>query len=238
MRIFLMWFLFASLMNDWAQAGVIPYNLQSAFEAAAPGLTMQDFSTANVANNSAAFVTGPLTSATSNLVFDPGDIAAGLTISAAGSKVVGGNQLYVAGVGTVGNTVKGIYTNASDSSMSLGFDGGVSAVGLKLLSFTNNRGPQQFDVTVLFSSPTAPQGYRVLFPDVGAGQFLGFIGSGGDKIEGVRFGTSADANIGVTFIEFGNPVSTVPEPSGLVIALIALSTGVVLSRGRQFLRRT
>lgn len=198
-------------MVSQAGAHIIVYTSQTAFQAEAPGLTMQDFSAAQVPDGSFAFVDGPLDASTDNGVFSPGDIAAGLVISADGSQQAGGDRLFVAGAGTVGNTLKTIYTNGSDSTMNLSF-AGASAVGLKLIGFTNNAPARRFTLTIESSIGSLPFTTDVI-PDVGGGVFFGLIGTSGEQISRVRFQSGIGANEGITHVEFG-ALNPVPEPSG------------------------
>jgi len=209
-----------------SRAGFIVYTWKAEFEAAAAGLTVQDFSAAQVSAGSAAFITGPLTSSTNNVVFSPGNIAPGLTISSSGSSQTGGNLLYVPGVGTVGNDAKGVYTNGSDATLSLTFAPQVDAVGLTLLSFTNNQGPITFNLSLLGSTSSTPQVFSTgPLPTSGMGTFFGFIGTGGEQVQRVSFQPSSGANVGVTSVQFGTPV---PEPTSLVLMVtIAGPLGLV-----------
>lgn len=210
-----------------AQAGFIVYSSQSAFEAAAQGLATQDFSSAQVSDGSAAFVTGPLTSSTDNVVFSPGDIDPGLVIASSGSSQTGGNNLYVAGVGTVGNDVPSVYTNGSDATMSLTFSPQVDAVGLTLLGFTNNSGPRTFNLSLLGSMSSSPQVFSTgPLPESGSGSFLGFIGTGGEQVQVISFQPSPGANIGVTSLQFGNPTMVTPEPMSLVLMSTSIPFGL------------
>jgi hypothetical protein len=204
------------------QAGFLLYTSQSAFEAAVSGLTTQDFSAAQVSDGSSALVTGPLISTTDDGVFSPGDIAAGLSISSSGSSSLG-NMLYIPGIGTVGNDVRGVYTNGSNATLSLTFSPQVNAVGLTLLSFTNNTGPRTFVLSLLGSSSSTPQSFSTgPLPTSGSGTFLGFVGTGGEKIQQISFQPSSGANVGVTSVEFQGQVSAVPAPAGLALALTAV----------------
>lgn len=210
---------FAALLAGASQgrAGIIVYTSQSAFESAVTGLTEQDFSVARVPDGSSALISGPLTSATDNAVFSPGDIVPGLSISSAGSSSLG-NMLYIPGVGTVGNDVRAVYTNGSNATLSLTFSPQVNAVGLTLLSFTNDTGPRSFGVSLLGSYSTTPASFSTgPLPTSGSGTFLGFVGTGGEQIQQISFQPSIGANVGVTSVEF--QVSAVPEPTGLVLAL-------------------
>ncbi len=205
-----------------ARAGLIVYTSQSAFEAVVTGLTRQDFSAAQVADGSQAFITGPLTSATNNGVFSPGDIVPDLAISSTGSSSLG-NMLYIPGVGTVGNNVRGVYTNGSNATLSLTFSPQVNGVGLTLLSFTNNTGPRSFGVLVLGSFSTTPQSFSTgPLPTSGSGIFLGFVGTAGEKVQQISFQPSIGANVGVTSVEFQGQVTAVPAPAGLVLALTGI----------------
>jgi hypothetical protein len=214
------------------KAGFVSYTSQSTFRSAAPGLAVQDFSAAQVADGSAAFVVGPLNSSTDNAVFNPGDIATGLEISSSGSTQSGGNNLYVAGKGTVGNTAKAIYTNGSDATMSLGFGTGVSAVGLKLIGFTNGSAARRFSLTVVGS--ISSRTFTTDFINTsGPGQFFGLIGTDGDQIQRISFQSGTGANEGVTSIEFGNAFTAVPEPASLATWMLAGGFGFVIARRRR-----
>ena len=195
-----------------AKANFLIFTSQTEFQSIAPGLPRQDFSSADVTAGSFAFVDGPLDSSSDNGVFDRGDIIPGLEISADGSTPLG-NRLYVAGVGTVGNTAKAIYTNGSNSTMNLHLNG-PSAVGLKLIGFTNGGPSRRFTVSIETSigSRAFDTGF---IPTTGDGAFLGLIGQSGETISRIRFQSGPGANEGITHIEFG-AITSVPEPSSLL----------------------
>lgn len=216
-------------MMSQAEADFIVFTSQSAFQAEAPGLTMQDFSAAQVPAGSSTFVDGPLNSSTDNSVFGPGDIAAGLSISADGSQQSGGNRLYVSGVGNVGNTLKAIYTNGSDATMNLNING-ASAVGLKLIGFTNSAPARRFVLTIESSIGTRTFTTDII-PTMGAGAFFGLIGRSGEQISRVRFQSGQGAVEGITHVEFG-ALSTVPEPSGCLLCLVGFGCFCLHRRNR------
>lgn len=206
-----------------ATAGIVTYTSRPLFESVAPGLITHDFANVMVNPGSAAFVTGPVNHLTDNGVFSPGDIPPGLTISSSGSTTIG-NQLYVAGVGTVENTVKAIYTNGSDATMSLNFGPAVSAVALNLIGFTNNTGARSFDMAVVTNLTTHFLTTPII-PDAGPGVFFGLTGTSGEKIQRISYQSGGMAIEGITAIAFGEPIaaSAVPEPSGLVLSLLGFT---------------
>ena len=129
-------------------------------------------------------------------------------------------MLYIPGVGTVGNDVRAVYTNGSNATLSLTFSPQVNAVGLTLLSFTNNTGPRSFGVSLLGSFSTPPESFSTgPLPISGSGTFLGFVGTGGEQVQQISFQPSIGANVGVTSVEFQGNVSAVPAPAGLVLVL-------------------
>lgn len=197
------------------EAGLMVYTSQTAFQSDAPGLTMQDFSAANVADNAHALAAGPLNNLTNDGIFSPGDIAVGLEIEADGSTQTDGNKIFVAGVGKFGNTVKAITTNGSDATMFLHFPA-VSAVGLKFIGNTVEAAPRRFDVTVQTTGGTHTFQTDPI-PISGDGVFYGMIATSGDLISRVEFWAGTGAVEGVTHVEFGNPVAPVPEPGSLLL---------------------
>ncbi|MCR9202832.1 MAG: PEP-CTERM sorting domain-containing protein [Planctomycetaceae bacterium] len=200
--------------------GLMTYTSRSQFQSLAPGLTMQDFAVARVMNGADALVTGPLNQFTDNAIFKPNEIKPGLTISSSGSTAVG-NQIYVAGVNTIGNSAKSIYTNGSNATMRLDFQA-VSAVGLGLIGFTNGNPPRAFNLTVLtnmgtrnFTTPS--------IPTAGPGFFYGFIASGGEVINSISFQSGGGANEGLANLEYGNlPATTTPVPEPTSFAIFGL----------------
>ena len=199
-----------------ASAGLILFNSRAAFDAAAPGLPIEDFEEAATAPFQA--FPGPLDSTSSNVAFSPGDILAGVTFSAAG---VG--ELLVLNPGNFGAPSAILGPNTFTDDLIMAFGTGVNAVGFDLFSFsgTGNIAVNIFDSGGLISS-------TALFIDT-TGTFFGVINWG--DITSITFDDSA-VTLGelVDNVAFGS--ATIPEPGTLALFGFGL-LGLGLARRRK-----
>lgn len=200
-----------------AQAALIYYANEAAFDAAAPGLATQTFASANVAAGNVAGIGNPLNSSTNNAVFSSGDILAGLSIAASGGNP--GQELAVAGVGFSGNTNKAVFANTFVETLNLSFGPAVTAVGLGLLSEYES---SNFTVSI-FNAADVLIGSTLVtgVPNSGAGGFLGIIASGGDVIGRINLSSATGQAEGVDLVKFG--AASVPEPASLALVGLALA---------------
>jgi hypothetical protein len=216
-------------MGGRAEAGLVIFANQAAFEAAAPGLTSQDFSAANVPDGDFDVMANPLNGSTNNGIFSPGNIKPGLTITATGNHP-GDQDLFIDGVGESGNTRKTVAANFFVESLNLSFAPTSTAVGATLLS--------EFSASTFTVSVFGP-GNTLLgtftdsnVPNSGAGSFFGVVATGGDTISRINFNSTTNELETVSFVEFGN-VAAVPEPTSLASA----GVGVLVVFGYAWLRR-
>lgn len=200
-----------------AQAAAIYTTDRVAFDAANPGLAFEGFEAANLPSGTDTAFAGPLNSATNNGVFAAGSVRPGFSIE--GSE---GGPIYASrDVG--GNIGANVSTNVFVENIFIRFAGGVTAVGLDLMQWYDNDGGwtiEAYDAadrllgafstsSASFIGITATEGIARLFldkPDVGA------------VIDNLRFGTAG---------------GTVPVPSSLALAGLALVAIHASTRGRR-----
>lgn len=205
------------LSSGAAQAGLLFYSSEAAFDAAAPGLATQTFAAATTANGGVNSMSNPLNSSTNNGIFATGDILPGLSLSASGSHA--GSDLAIGGVGFSGNTNKSVYANFFVETLNLGFSLGAEAVGLGLLSIgSSNFTLSFFDAADLLLGTTTVSGV----PNGGSGMFFGVIATGGDEIGRINLSSTSGQAEGVDRVKFGN-AAAVPEPASLALLGIGLA---------------
>jgi len=204
------------LSSGAAQAGLVFYYSEAAFDAAAPGLATQTFAAATTANGTSNVMGNPLDGSTNNGIFATGDILPGLSISATGNHP--GNDLRIAGVGYIGNTNKAVYANSGAETLNLDFGLGVGAVGLSLLSYPPSPITLSFfDADDVLLGTTG--GGTVLHA---SGTFFGVIATAGDEIGRINITSNSGEAEGVDQVKFGN-VAAVPEPASLALLGIGLA---------------
>jgi len=220
-----------------SKATFFVYTTRAAFDAANPGLPVEDFEKARVAATSSAFIFSLLSSTTSNSVFSPGDILPGLTVS-----TLSGFGLLVLGTGDVTGTTKAVGSFHGDDNLTLTFPLGVSAVGT------------DFFAAIVPNLPGPAEGDTFLITVSGAGGFLGlataFELAGHTTFIGVSDNTELITGLKVekldprtnTFVDnvaFGSPsvASAVPEPASITLLGIGLTglAGCFLRRRKKVL---
>ncbi|MFZ5828650.1 MAG: pre-peptidase C-terminal domain-containing protein [Planctomycetota bacterium] len=122
-------------------AAIETFSDRTVFVASNPGLANEDFEEGNVLADDVAEFFGPLSSATNNAVFSPGEIQAGLTISAQNNNgsTPGAGDLVVLGSEFFGPTAPGskiVGANEFVDDTVLTFTGGVTGVGFDLFEDT------------------------------------------------------------------------------------------------------
>jgi hypothetical protein len=205
-----------------AEAALVFFTDEGAFNAAAPGLAVQTFSAATVVGGDAMFIDNPLNSSTNNGIFASGDILAGLSISATIST---GGDLTVTGVNFAGLANKAVFAN--QGTLDLSFSPGVQAAGLGLLS-----SPASSDFTLSFydASDLLLGTTTVLgIPNTGGGLFFGVVSSG-EQIARINSSSNTVQNEGVDLVRFG--AAAVPEPGSVILLFIGVAGLVALHRPR------
>lgn len=197
-----------------AQAQVTFIGTRTTFNLVAPGLPVEDFEEADVADEDVGVMDGPLDSATNNEFFQTGDILPGLSITS--------DQTEIAIIGANFASLvpsKSVFGNAFDSTLVASFTGGVNAVGLDLYAFDVDG-----DRTVRIFSSSGEIASTTLFT-LTSGSFLGFTST--VPVTSVVVDGVSDANSGFDNIAFGNAElnDIAPEPGTL--ALLGAGLGVV-----------
>ncbi len=196
-----------------AGAGLIVENDRSAFEAACSGLALEDFE-AGTMDPGLNPSTGPLDSTTSNLNFQPGDIAAGVQFDVVHSF---GNPFRVFDDPTY---TQGIASSFRLPSISIGFTTTVNAFGVDLIDFGGVGDTMIVDVyggLPLFDSNLLGS-YEVQL----AGSGSSFIGFEGVEISSVLIhrapygGGTIPGAYGIDNVLFGT-TAVMPEPSSLLL---------------------
>jgi hypothetical protein len=220
----------AALTLAWtapaAPAAVITYANRTAFNTAAPGVPVEGFQNANT-STTVAF-NGPLSSATNNAVFSPGDILPGITIS------TNSNAMFLAGAGQSSNPTLAVGSNTPGSdTLTLQFGPGVTAVAFDL--FQNFGGgsqsgsPQAYQVSLFDTSNVLLGVFPTTVPS-GSGGFFGATSTdpiGRVTILGPSLGFGAFEVI--DNVAFGEAV---PEPATLAVFGL-LAAGAFGVRRRQ-----
>jgi hypothetical protein len=199
-----------------ANAGVVYYTNQAAFEAAAPGVATQTFGFLDGTLGAGGFdgVPAPVDTATSNAYISPGDILPGVSITTRPG--LDSYDVLVAGSGAVGNTNPLIGANYFVATLDLNFAPSVTAVGLGLLSLLDGG-----DFTLSFYSPSNTligQATVLGVPNSGIGKFFGFVSTGGEAVGSVNISSNSGQVEAIDLLQFGQAdVSPNPEPTSLAL---------------------
>lgn len=198
-----------------AQAAVVFSTSQGAFLAANSGLTLETFESANVAAGTDTAVAGPISSATNNAAFAPGDLAAGFVLTTTDGGVYVGRDIG-------GNPGAVVSSNLFAENMNIGFGPAVTAIGIDLLQWFGNDGGWALEIydtadTLLGSFATA------------AGSFVGITS---DVAIGRLFLNKPDSGAVIDNLRFGSKGASVPEPSTLLLVGLAGLALRTASRGR------
>ena len=184
-----------------ARAAVIFYGDRGSFEAANPGLPLENFEKANIAANAAAGFAGPLNSSTSNAYFAPGDVIDGFSL------VPTFGDVFLGGNGFGGNASKHVSSNQFAANIDLLFAPGALAIGLDHGGFSSGGPYVDGPWTVSVYGSSGLLGTLAL----GHG---GFFGVSSDEAITRLFLDKPDTGGIVDNIEFGTPV---PEPGTFML---------------------
>lgn len=197
-----------------AQAAAVYTTDFAAFNAANPDLAFEDFEAANLAPGGVEFMPGPLNAATNNSVFAAGSVRPGFSLE--GSE---GGRLYVSrDVG--GNSGANISSSLLLENIFIHFAAGVTAVGLDLMQWNGSTGGWRIEAydasdTLLGAFSVGTDSFVGITAREGIARLLLDKPNSGGVIDNLRFGTAG---------------GTVPLPSSLALAALAL---LVLRAGLQ-----
>jgi hypothetical protein len=196
-----------------AAAQVTVFGSRALFNAANPGLPIEDFEAANVAGSFVTF-TGPLNSATNNGTFTTGNILPG--ISLVDDPGPGANDLLALGTGAVTGATKAVGNFTSPDALDLLFAPGVSAVGFDLFAAGSPGRPVDATVVVqLFDG--GGQISSTLVPTGGDIVFVGFS-SVTPIVRVSLLGANQTTSRFVDNVAFGSSIaSAAPEPASLAL---------------------
>lgn len=196
-----------------SHAVLVFYLSRAAFNAAAPGLPIEDFEEANVAPGTIVSMDGDLDKNTSNAYFAPGEILDGLRLREAPPRASDG--IAITGAGHAG--VPSIATFANffvDTYNMFFYNNDTTAVGVDLHSAFD---PSTLEISIfglgdvllgMTRSPATP-----------GGVFWGV--SSDDIITRINLSSLTGQSEGVDNVAFGLP-QQVPEPSALALLATAL----------------
>ena len=204
--------------SSTASAALITFNTRAGFDAQAGVLPIETFEEGIVGANSVVACPSPLSSASNNSCFSPGDILPGITLDAPPPD----SGLALSGPGFGGIATKAVFANTFVESLNLSFDAS-SAVGFDLFSQTANS-------TIRVSVFGAGNALLGTF-DIAAtttGVFFGVISDAG-LITRINLDSLTDMAEGVDNVAFGQ--TAVPEPASLALLGAGL-LGVARARRR------
>jgi hypothetical protein len=202
----------ATGLNGAMSASVVTYSSRTSFNSGAPGLAVEGFEAANVADFDLVSCPSPINSASNNGCFSPGGILTGLELNNGGIDQ-GGAEFAVLGAGFFGNATKMAMLNFGDDVLNLDFGPGVLAAGFDLYSLLY---PDAFDIEVF--GVNGSLGTFSAAPAFSGG-FFGVV-SDSEVITRIRIASSVGDFEGVDDVAFGNPV---PEPGAASLCFAGIA---------------
>lgn len=201
----------AALLAAPALADTTPIGTRAAFDALYPGATLEDFEEARVADGEMGLMAGPLDRFTSNSIFQPGEIVAGLSIDVGVDNDFAEN-LFVSSPGIFNYTSHAVsFFGGNTAGPKITIDLAPGVAYALAMDVTSN--PEGRQVTVeLFSGASLLGSYEVV--GSGAGTFFG-VDSNAGPITRVTM-------TGANFFGVDNVAFAVPAPGAAGLLPLAL----------------
>jgi len=203
-----------------SEAGLIVFSDRSSFDAAAPGLPIEDFEEASIGAMEVAGIPAPLDSTSNNGYFLPGDILPGIQFHT--NTTHNNDELALLGPGYAGSPSKLIVANYFTDAFYVVLSPGVHAIGFDVHSFMGGgmAGIEVYD----------PDGFVLGTYDWAAGPAGTFWGaiSDSEPIGSVRIFDAGGGAEGVDNVAFGE--AAIPEPATLGLSGMALLALAFLRR--------
>jgi hypothetical protein len=203
-----------------AEAALITFDSRAAFDAAAPGLALEDFEDAVVTAGGVEAFDEPLNAATATALFPAGSILPGLTLDTPADFDF---DLALVGAGFAGIPTNSVFSNFFADTLNVHLASG-TAVGLDAFSIFE-------DSTVTISVYGAGDALLGTF-DIAAGTagtFFGVVNDSG-AITRLNLFSARGFSEGVDNIAFES--TPVPEPASLVLFGTGIAGVLALSRRR------
>jgi hypothetical protein len=203
-----------------ASASPITFTSRSLFDAAAPGLPLENFEAALVSPGGVGLCPGPLSGAAASACFPLGGLLPGVTYNSSPTPFM---AVLGAGFPGVGNTSKVLGPNAFLDTFNILFSGSPNAVGFDVFP-----GLIAGNIAISAFSPTDVLLGTFTIPGPIGGTFFGFI-TEGDVIGQVSV-ASQSSSPGELIDNLAFGTTAVPEPASLT--LLALGIAGLVARRR------
>jgi hypothetical protein len=210
-----------------AKAQLTLFTDRASFNAACPGLPVEDFEKADQLGGVDTAVDGPLDKFTDDGIFAPGDILDGLRLQERPARGPGGLGLAVTGDGFNGLHTRKVFTNFFGDTLDIDFyNDNVFCTGMDISSVED---ASSIMVSVYGSGDLLLATTTLSAPNFGDGAFFGVLSD--SLITRIDLASSSDQAEGVDNIAFGTPAS-VPEPSALALFGVSI-LGMLVYSGRR-----